>query len=115
MGKKIIGIGEYVTSQNEDLLVTLGLGSCVGVCIRDKRKKIGSMIHIMLPESNGKDIKKPGKYADTGLDIIINEMKKNGSSSTSMEAKIAGGAAMFGNSSKAMDIGNRNVEAIKKF
>jgi chemotaxis protein CheD len=40
-------------------------------------------------------------------------MKNKGANITGLEAKIAGGAAMFGNSSKTMDIGKRNVETIK--
>ncbi|MDK2946541.1 chemoreceptor glutamine deamidase/glutamate methylesterase CheD [Geotoga petraea] len=112
--KKIIGIGEYtVSNDNEELIVTLGLGSCVGVCLLDKKKKIGAMIHVMLPDSGGKDTPKPGKYADSGIKIVLNEMKNKGANLSSIEAKIAGGAAMFGNSSKTMDIGKRNVEAIK--
>ena len=111
--KKIIGIGEYTVSNNEDLIVTLGLGSCVGVCLIDKRKKIGAMIHVMLPDSGGKDTPKPGKYADSGIKIVLDEMKNKGANVSSLEAKMAGGAAMFGNSSKTMDIGKRNVEAIK--
>lgn len=108
--KKIIGIGEYAVGDKNTILVTLGLGSCVGVCIRDKRKLIGGMVHVMLPSSKGNEVKKPGKYADTGIKTVIEELKKAGA--TSFEAKIAGGASMFNNSS--MDVGKRNVEAVKK-
>lgn len=111
--KKIIGIGEYAVSNSEEIIVTLGLGSCVGVCFVDKRKKIGAMIHVMLPDSGGKDTPKPGKYADSGIKIVLEEMEKRGANLSSLEVKIAGGAAMFGNSSKTMDIGKRNVDAIK--
>jgi chemotaxis protein CheD len=111
--KIIIGIGEYTVSNNDGLIVTLGLGSCVGVCLIDKKRKIGAMIHVMLPDSGGKDTPKPGKYADSGIKIVLDEMKNKGANITGLEAKIAGGAAMFGNSSKTMDIGKRNVETIK--
>ena len=113
MSKKIIGIGEYASVKEGEVIVTLGLGSCVGVCIRDKTKKIGGMVHVMLPDSGGKPSPKPGKYADTGIDLVLNEMKKNGSSLNMLEAKIAGGASMFGNTSKTMDIGKRNAMAVK--
>ncbi|ABR31279.1 chemotaxis protein CheD [Thermosipho melanesiensis] len=108
--KKIIGIGEYAIGDQNTILVTLGLGSCVGVCIRDKSKQIGGMVHVMLPESGGKEVNKPGKYADTGITVVVNELKKLGGKN--FEAKIAGGAAMFNNS--AMNVGQRNVEAVKK-
>ncbi|ANQ54324.1 chemotaxis protein CheD [Thermosipho affectus] len=107
--KKIIGIGEYAVGDKNTILVTLGLGSCVGVCIRDKSKLVGGMVHVMLPDSGGKEVAKPGKYADTGIKIVVEELKKIGG--RNFEAKIAGGAAMFNNS--AMNVGQRNVEAVK--
>ena len=77
MGQKtIIGIGEYVAAKSPQILVTLGLGSCVGVCILDKASGIGGLIHVMLPDSGGRTVAKPGKYADTGIPILIEEMKK---------------------------------------
>jgi chemotaxis protein CheD len=113
MNKKIIGIGEYALDNNPIIIVTLGLGSCVGVCIRDKTKSIGAMVHVMLPDSSGNVGPKPGKYADSGIDLIYNELLKIGASASNLEAKIAGGAAMFGTSSQTMDIGKRNIEAVR--
>ncbi len=50
--KKIVGIGEYLVDKNPGILITLGLGSCVAVCIRDKVKGgIGGLVHVMLPDS----------------------------------------------------------------
>lgn len=116
MGEKIIiGIGEYKAAKNPAILVTLGLGSCVGVCIRDPNKKVGGMIHVMLPDSGGnKNTKNPGKYADTGIPLLLEEIRKLGGSLNRLEAKIAGGASMFGTSNSSMNIGKRNTEAIKK-
>jgi chemotaxis protein CheD len=113
MNKKIIGIGEYISEKAPMIIVTLGLGSCVGVCIRDKAKNIGGMVHVMLPQNNSKENLKPGKYADTGIDLVLEGILKQGGEMRNLEAKIAGGAAMFGNSSKSMDIGKRNIEAVK--
>src|SRR6056297_3448074 len=112
--KKIIGIGEYVAAKNPQILVTLGLGSCVGVCLIDKKAGGGGLIHVMLPDSGGKDVPKPGKYADTGIPILIEDMKGLGASSGNLEAKIAGGAAMFKKKGSTMEVGKRNIEAVKK-
>ncbi len=112
MGNKIIiGIGEYAVASNPAILVTLGLGSCVGVCIRDKRTRVGGMIHVMLPETNN-TIGKLSKYAKPGIEIMVNELLKKGANKRDLEAKIAGGAAMF--QSKGFDIGKRNVEKVKE-
>jgi len=43
----VVGMAEYWVSSNpEDVLCILGLGSCVGLCLYDPRKKIGGMVHI---------------------------------------------------------------------
>ncbi|MFP4460878.1 MAG: chemoreceptor glutamine deamidase/glutamate methylesterase CheD [Thermotogota bacterium] len=112
--KKIIGIGEYIAEKNPQILVTLGLGSCVGVCLIDKRAGVGGLIHVMLPDSGGKTVAKPGKYADPGIPILIKDMKGLGASTGNLEAKIAGGAAMFHKKGTTMEVGKRNVEAVKK-
>jgi len=110
--KVIIGIGEYAVERNPAILVTLGLGSCVGVCIRDPSAKVGGMVHVMLPDSGGKNVPNPGKYADTGIAKLVEDLEKMGASKLKMEAKIAGGAAMF--QGKSLNIGAKNVEAVKK-
>jgi len=112
--KIIIGIGEYRAADSSFILVTLGLGSCVGVCLRDSKNLIGGLIHVMLPESGGKQVPKPGKYADTGIPILIEEMKKIGAKISGLEAKIGGGASMFKNSGSSMEVGKRNTEAVKE-
>ncbi|GAB6189430.1 chemoreceptor glutamine deamidase CheD [Marinitoga arctica] len=108
--KKIIGIGEYFASKSPDILVTLGLGSCVGVCLWDKNKKIGGLIHVMLPKAPSEEVTKPGKYADLGISILLKELNNLGGSN--FIAKIFGGAAMFKGSS--MDVGKKNVLAVKE-
>ncbi len=112
--KIIIGIGELAVAKNPAVIVTLGLGSCVGVCLRDPKKKIGGLVHVMLPKSPGGEVSKPGKYADTGIKKLVEEIEKIGGNLKNLEAKIAGGAAMFGSKSTTMDIGQRNVEAVKE-
>jgi chemotaxis protein CheD len=112
--KIIIGIGEYKAGKNPLILVTLGLGSCVGVCLRDPSRGIGGLIHVMLPDSGGKEVPKPGKYADSGIKIMLQEIQNSGGSVSKLEAKIAGGAAMFKTAGSTMEVGKRNTEAIKK-
>ena len=67
----------------------------------------------MLPSSQGKT-DRLGKYADTAIDVLIKELTRNGSSPSNMIAKIAGGSAMFKTFSGNLNIGERNVEVIRK-
>jgi chemotaxis protein CheD len=69
----------------------------------------------MLPESrSNKNDQKIGKYADTGIKAIIDGIVDLGGNVKYLEAKIAGGAAMFKNSNNSLNVGSKNVEAVKK-
>ena len=61
-----IGIAEVRAERDPSVLVTLGLGSCVGVCLYGRSKKIIGMAHIMLPSSiEIKNNSNKAKFADT--------------------------------------------------
>ena len=101
-----------------DGITTLGLGSCVGIALRDPNTKIGGLAHIMLPDSttirNNTNIP---KFADTGIEELVKRVVARGANRTRLVAKIAGGAQMFsfqGGNSEATRVGERNVEAVKK-
>ncbi|MCR5788298.1 MAG: chemotaxis protein CheD [Lachnospiraceae bacterium] len=118
MGTMIkVGMADLKLCKAPDKITTLGLGSCVGIAIRDPQTKVGGLAHIMLPDSTqiaSNSVK--AKFADTGVKELVEIMAKNGASRTRMVAKIAGGAKMFAFNSKndAMSVGDRNVEAVKK-
>ena len=97
-----------------DSITTLGLGSCVGIVLYDKRNKIAGLAHVMLPDSTQiRNNTNLAKFADTGIDQLINELKTAGADIKSLTAKIAGGAQMFSftGSSDLTKVGDRNVEA----
>lgn len=110
-----VGISEYKISSAPDILMTLGLGSCVGIAIYDKISKMGGLSHIMLPDSTvfRSDIK-PEKFADLAIPRMVNEITM-GKTHFELIAKIAGGASMFSFLDLNMhnDIGTRNVIAAK--
>lgn len=111
-----VGISDYKITQPPNHLMTIGLGSCVGIALYEPTTKIGGLIHIMLPESKGfKDTTKWMKFADLALPKVVEELKEQ-SKQEKIIAKIAGGASMFsfGDTSKGQQIGERNVLAVKK-
>ena len=112
-----VGMSEYKAAKAPALLISLGLGSCVGIALYDDRRKIGGLAHVMLPDSRlaGQKSFNPGKFADTAIDILIEDMVKLGVERNKIVAKIAGGAQMFQIKSEnnIMQIGKRNVEAVK--
>jgi chemotaxis protein CheD len=56
-----------------------------------------------------------GKYADTGIKELIDQMVAAGACRTNLVAKMAGGAQMFEvkEGSDTLSIGDKNVEAAK--
>ena len=114
-----VGMADLKTCVPPNGVTTLGLGSCVGVAIRDTSNKIGGLAHVMLPDSsairNGN--LNIAKFADTGIVELVQQMEKLGAKRSRMVAKIAGGATMFsfqGGNSSMGQVGQRNVEATKK-
>ncbi len=46
-----VGMADLKVCKSPDGVTTLGLGSCVGIALRDPVTKIGGLAHIMLPDS----------------------------------------------------------------
>lgn len=112
-----VGMADYKIAKSPEVLTTLGLGSCVGVCLIDPISKIAGMAHIMLP--NSKEITQnsnPAKFADTCIDLMLKDMVKSGAVQKRLICKIAGGSQMFSFESKnnMMKVGARNVQAVKE-
>lgn len=112
-----VGMADLNICVAPDGLTTLGLGSCVGVAIRDPITKVGGLAHVMLPDS--KAIKNSqqniAKFADTALDELVRRMEAKGAVRSRMVAKMAGGATMFAFKSKSdmLMVGERNVNACR--
>ncbi|MBU3111748.1 chemotaxis protein CheD [Clostridium lacusfryxellense] len=111
-----VGISDLNVSFSPDKLITVGLGSCVGIAIYDLAIGVGGLAHIMLPDSSQfTKVNNEMKFADLAIPILVANMMKKGARLRNMKAKIAGGASMFNFSDKSivMDIGNRNSIAVK--
>jgi len=116
---KILPGEYYVTVQNE-IIVTV-LGSCVSACVRDKVYGIGGMNHFMLPLSSadmsehlqpGGASTKATRYGGYAMEMLINDILKNGGMRKNLEIKIFGGGKIISNMS---DIGKMNVLFIEEY
>ncbi len=112
-----IGIADIAVSKDPDIITTLGLGSCIGIAMFDATSKIGGLVHVMLPDSTKiKQNANPSKFADTGIQELLNRMVKAGANKARIVAKIAGGAKMFevSGSTDVGNVGERNAQASKE-
>lgn len=114
-----VGMADLNVCVSPDGITTLGLGSCVGIAIRDPVTKIGGLAHIMLPDSTSiRNNSNIPKFADTGIEDLVKKVVAKGANRSRLVAKIAGGAQMFAfqnsGNSETIRVGERNVEASKK-
>ena len=116
MGNITVGISDLKVCRKPDVLVTYALGSCVGICLLDSVSGVGGMSHIMLPDSTALSggSAMPMRFADSAVPMLIQQMIALGASRSRLTAKIAGGALMFATKSDSLNIGERNVTAVKE-
>ena len=54
MSDTMVRMGELAASKTAgDMLVTLGLGSCIGLVLLDRRMGVAGLAHVVLPDSGG--------------------------------------------------------------
>jgi chemotaxis protein CheD len=108
-----VGIADYKIAREPTRLITLGLGSCVGVSLYDPVSRLGGLLHVMLPDSTQfNNVNKPAKFADLGIPLIVKEMQAKGASLSRLQAKLVGGAQMFSglDDKMTLNIGKRNAD-----
>ena len=105
-----IGIAEYAVVTDETVLITSGLGSCLGIVLHDPREMVSGMVHVMLPSVSQARDSTPAKFVDTGLPLLIDEMVGVGAGADRLRAWIVGGSEMIQFTASDGSIGSRNIE-----
>lgn len=110
-----VRMGEIAVSSNpDDVLLSIGLGSCIGLALVDQRRGIAGLAHVMLPEALAGGGPPVGKFADLAVPELVAQVIALGASRPMLKAVLVGGAQMFSlGSSAAMDIGVRNDAAVR--
>lgn len=110
-----VNMADFNIAKSPDTLVTLGIGSCVAVCLYQQDKKLGGLAHIMLPRNEANNRSLTGKYADTAIAELISQMIRNGAAKNCLVAKIIGGASVLSpTANPTITIGSYNIEAVKE-
>ena len=112
----MVRMGEMAVSRTPgDVLVSIGLGSCIGLCLIDRRRQAVGLAHVMLP--TGGPGETPGKFAPSAVPALVEELQELGAVKSSLEAVLVGGAQMFsfGNAGAGkLDVGARNNVATRE-
>jgi chemotaxis protein CheD len=101
--------GEYYVGRDDVLIVTT-LGSCIAVCLWDAGARIGGMNHFMLPDGVGES----GRFGAYAMEVLINELLKQGARRSSLEAKVFGGGQVIAGMD-TMNVGERNTSFVLEY
>jgi chemotaxis protein CheD len=112
-GKRVHVVqGEHHVTRDPETVLTTILGSCVAVCLRDPETGIGGMNHFLLPDGKVEGMDEGRRYGAYAMELLINEILRRGGRRERLEAKLFGGARMFGGLS---DVGASNAAFAEKF
>ena len=95
MKKISVGIADLQIARAPAVLVSYGLGSCIGIALYDPYRKIGGLAHVMLPAQVDGRTGDSLKYADTAVEEAVSRLLEAGCARGALLAKMAGGADMF--------------------
>jgi chemotaxis protein CheD len=99
--------GQFIITTVPALITTV-LGSCVSVCLWDKKLKMGGMNHYLLPG----DIHDEPDNADRGLPamrLLIRSLLNRNAKVENLEAKVFGGCNSLYQKNDFYRVGERNV------
>jgi chemotaxis protein CheD len=113
----VVGVADLQVSDDPGrVIVTYALGSCIALCLYDPERRVGGMIHYMLPMSSVSPEKadaNPAMFADTGVPLLFERMFDYGCRRDSLVVKVVGGGALNGDSDM-FQIGKRNHTVLRK-
>ena len=115
MTDKRVKVADYAVARQTGRISTIGLGSCVAIALYDASAQVGALAHILLPSASlSRDQTNAAKFPETVVPLMLSEMRKLGANGN-VNAKIAGGASMFGAllPSGGINMGERNIVATR--
>ncbi len=113
-----VGVAEHFVGKAPMRLMTMALGSCLGIVLYDPVNAIGGLAHAMHPRRNLVRRKSNrSKFVDTAIEVMLSKMERLGAKRNDIVAKLFGGARMFDSFKDAagvMQIGSENVIVARK-
>ena len=111
----MVRMGELaISGEPGHVLVSLGLGSCIGLALLDRRLGKAGLAHVVLPQSQGHGAENPLKFADHAVPELIRRLVGIGGRRGLLEAVLVGGASMFATTSASLEVGQRNEAAVRE-
>jgi len=113
----VVRVADLLSGTADDVLVTVGLGSCVAIMLHDPEARVGGMAHVLLPTPvlSRKD-SNPAKFPQTAIPRLLELMVADGAKPQRITARLAGGASMFAAlvPPGTIQMGERNLVAARQ-
>lgn len=112
----IVRVADLRVGGSEDVLVTIGLGSCIAIVLHDPAAQVGGLAHVLLPSpALSRRAQNLAKCPQTAVPLLLEQMARLGASPRRITARIAGGASMFAALAApgTVNMGERNVVATR--
>lgn len=109
-----------VSTDPTAVLQTATIGSGVAVALFDPESKVGGILHFCLPDSSideTRRIRRPSLFADSGLELLLHNMKTHGAAQPALLAcHLVGGAdpMHLGITEPILSLGERNSTAVRE-
>lgn len=113
---RTIGLGRWAVARETGTLACLGLGSCVAVLLDDRDRRVGGIVHVVLPSpALSRDHDNPARFADTAVPFLVERMVEDGAVRGHLTARLVGGASLFAalTPTGTVQIGQRNLSACR--
>ena len=113
----IVRVADLRAGSGNDVLLTVGLGSCVAVLLYDAVARIGGLAHVLLPSpALSRPDANPAKFPQTALPRLLELMGQQGAITRRVTARLVGGASMFASLAApgTIQMGERNIVACRQ-
>jgi chemotaxis protein CheD len=99
--------GECRISEDQRVVLTTMLGSCIAACLHDPVAGVGGMNHFLLPDTEESDRSASLRYGANAMELLVNGLLSIGAKRERLEAKLFGGGRM---TDGLTDIGEKNAK-----
>jgi chemotaxis protein CheD len=117
MNELIVRVADMRIGRADEVLVTIGLGSCVAIVLYDAAVQVGGLAHVLLPSpALSRGSPNPARVPQTAVPALLAEMASAGASPRRIKARLVGGASMFAALATpgTIQMGERNVVAARQ-
>lgn len=113
-----VDVAQFRVGQAPMRIMTMALGSCLGIVLFDPEARIGALAHAMHPRRERvKNNMNRAKFVDTVIPLLVERMLQWGARRDKIVAKIFGGARMFDGFEGCrgiLQIGDENIVAARE-